>query len=323
MECRGKLLVVVNPISGTHSKKGLKERLGSLLSEAGFDVTAETTRYAGHASELSRKAVSDGYRGVIVCGGDGTVNEVASQLVGTDVAMGIVPCGSGNGLARHADIAADVEKAARIIDAEDIRVCDYGTVNGKPFFCTFGMGFDAAVSDRFAAAASRGKMAYIKSALHEFVNYKARNYRIVADGNELNVNAMIVAVCNANQYGNNAYIAPRASITDGLLDLVIVRDMSKLKTVLAGMELMAGTIFDNSNVLHYPVRNVTIETDSAASAHVDGEPYHFDGTTFSVECHPGKLKLFANPQKAAFRPIVTPVQSMINDIESSVRHLLK
>lgn len=89
------------------------------------------------------------------------------------------------------------------------------------------------------------------------------------------------------------------------------------------MELMAGTIFDNSNVLHYPVRNVTIENDSAASAHVDGEPYHFDGTTFSVECHPGKLKLFANPQKTAFRPIVTPVQSMINDIETSVRHLLK
>lgn len=317
-----RLFLIINPVSGTHSKDGLADRLIEGLSERGFDVTAEFTQCADDATRLAKLAVEQGFDGVLACGGDGTVNETARAMTGTGVAMGIIPAGSGNGLARHINIPIDPMMALDVIAERCVRDCDYGDVNGHPFFCTFGMGFDAAVSDRFAAAPSRGKMTYVKSALQEFVNYRAHPYRIVADGEEIADEAYVVAVCNASQYGNNAYIAPDASITDGLLDLVVIRNVPKASTVVLGVEMMAGTLTDNRALIKRKARNIEIYRDEAGPAHLDGEPFHDAGTDIKVTCHAGGLRLFTTESKTPFRPILTPIQSMVNDLGISLKNLV-
>lgn len=313
-------MLIVNPISGHASGTGLSDKLVEHLVSHGFDVDLRFTRGAFDATVYARQAVAEGYDGVLACGGDGTINETARALIDTVVPLGILPNGSGNGLARHMNIPLDPLDAVDVIAARKIKMCDYGAANNSPFFCTFGVGFDAAVSDRFAASGARGKFTYVKSALQEFISYKPETYRISADGEEIDDKAIIVAVCNANQYGNNAYIAPGASIKDGLLDLVIVRDMDKVNTVIAGVEMLAGTLDDNSHIVRRKVRRVTIERSNEGPAQLDGEPFH-TGRTIDIECRQAGLLLFTNEKKTAFRPIVTPVQAMMHDIEHTIRNL--
>ena len=143
------LTLIINPIAGTLSKRGLDSWLMPRLQDMGYDVSVQYTRYAGHATEIAREAAAAGHYAVLACGGDGTVNEVATGLVGTSTALGILPAGSGNGLARHIGIPVDIWRSLRVIAQNNIADCDYGEVNGRPFFCTFGLGFDAAVSHRF------------------------------------------------------------------------------------------------------------------------------------------------------------------------------
>ena len=309
-----RLFLIINPISGTHSKLSIAHHLVDELRSRGFDVTAEFTLGAGDATRLARQAIDGGYDGVLAWGGDGTVNEIATAMTGTGVPMGIVPAGSGNGLARHLNIPIDSLASVAVIAGRHIVDCDHGTVNGRPFFCTFGIGFDAAVSTRFAASGTRGKLNYVRSALQEFINYESTSYRIIADGEELNDDAFLIAVCNAAQYGNNAYIAPGASLTDGYLDLVVVRKMPRLNLVMLGMELMAGTLREGKGVTTRKVREVTIYTDSRVPAHIDGEPIDNIGNEIHVSCRPRALRLFTNPSETVFHPIITPVQALFNDM---------
>lgn len=317
---RQRLFLIINPISGTHSKEGLDQRITDILNNQGFDVYTEFTRGPGDATTLARRAVAEGYDGVLACGGDGTVNETARAMINTGVAMGIIPAGSGNGLARHIGIPIDPIASLDVIAERRVVDCDFGSVNGTPFFCTFGMGFDAAVSDRFASSGQRGKMTYVRSAFEEFIRYKPQSYRIEVDGEEIAQDAFLVAVCNASQYGNNAYIAPTASITDGLLDIIVIRKMSKAAVFLLGMDLMAGTLGDNRGVIRRSVRRAVIERAVDGPAHLDGEPFSI-GRRIEVECHPGKLRLFTTASKTPFRPLITPIEGMARDIATTLRHL--
>lgn len=318
-----RLFLIINPISGIHTKKGLDEKLVRSLCERGFEVDVEFTKGKGDATNLARMAVEQGYDGVLACGGDGTINETAQALIGTGVPMGIIPAGSGNGLARHIGIPIDPMLSLDVISERFIRDCDYGEVNGRPFFCTFGLGFDAAVSDRFAAASSRGKLTYVRSALHEFINYQARTYRIIADGEEITDRAYIVAICNANQYGNNAYIAPDASITDGKLDLVVIHNPDRMHAVVLGMELMAGTLSEQRGIIKRKVSSVEIRFQNPGPAHIDGEPLSDIGTDIRVDCRAGGLKLFVTKNKAPFRPLITPIQSMVNDMGITLKNIFE
>lgn len=319
-----RLLLIINPISGTHSKRGLDKQLVAKLESLGFSVDVRFTGGPGDATLFASEAVSDrSYDGVLTCGGDGTVNEVAKAITGTGMPMGILPAGSGNGLARHLDLPIDPLAAIDIIGQRNLRKCDYGLVNGRPFFCTFGLGFDAVVSDRFARAQSRGKLTYIRSAIHEFLRYKPQSYSIIADGEAIVDDAMLVAVCNANQYGNNAFIAPEASITDGLLDLVVVRKMPKPAAVVMGMEMMAGTLSNSHNLIVRKVKNVHISRADEGPAHLDGEPLTHNDTEFDISCQSGALTLFTNGSKAPFRPFITPFMATMSDIGVTLRHIFR
>lgn len=317
-----KIFLIINPISGTHSKLPIARHLIEVLNERGFDVTAEFTLGQGDATRLARQAVADGYDAVLAWGGDGTVNETATAMTGTGVPMGIIPAGSGNGLARHLNIPIDSMASANVIAERHIVDCDHGVVNGRPFFCTFGIGFDAAVSTRFAASGTRGKINYVRSALQEFINYEPKTYRIVADGEEIDDDAFLIAICNADQYGNNAYIAPEASITDGLLDLVVVHKMPRLNLVMLSMELLAGTLSEQRGVTRRKVKNIRIHSDFSSEAHIDGEPIPDIGKDITISCHPAALKLFTNPAAMPFRPFITPMQAMLNDMGLAIKNII-
>lgn len=317
-----KALLIINPISGTGKKQGLAEKVSTRLAEVGIVVDNVSTKCAGDATELARKAVGDGYDIVIAAGGDGTINETATALCGTDVTLGIIPCGSGNGLARHLNIPVDLYGALDVIAAGRKECADYGTVAGRPFFCTFGVGFDAAVSHKFAQSKHRGKMTYIKNTFHEYLSFKPEEYVIRANGEVITDRAFVVAVCNASQYGNNAYIAPHASITDGLLDVTIIHYGNILTTALVGLDLMAGTIEKNMLIHTFRTDHLSLERADEGPAHIDGEPMILP-SRLDVVCNKQQLNVFSPGEEDYIHPIVTPAKSMINDTSLAFKSLFR
>ncbi len=315
-----KCLLIINPISGTTNKRGLDKRVARRLESLGLEIETAWTTARGDATRLAGRAVAEGYHTVIAAGGDGTVNETARALCGSDVRLGIIPCGSGNGLARHLDIPIDIEGALDIIAADCPVACDYGTVNSQPFFCTFGVGFDAAVSHKFARQRRRGPLSYLHSTFREFVKYHADEYTISANGQLLTERAFLVAVCNASQYGNNAYIAPHASMTDGLLDVTIVHQGNPLTTALVGVDLLTGYIDRNILIHTFRTSAATISRTDKGPAHIDGEPLVLP-ETIEVACHPRQLTIYTNPNERPFRPILTPLSSMLRDFRLAAGRL--
>lgn len=317
---RKQCLLIINPISGTTNKRGLDKIVSRRLADINLDMDVAWTTARGDATRLASEAVAKGYHSVIAAGGDGTVNETAKALCGSSTALGILPCGSGNGLARHLDIPVDIDAALGIIAEDHIVACDYGTANDMPFFCTFGMGFDAAVSKKFASQKQRGFITYIRSAFTEFKHFNPEEYVISANGAVITENAFVVAVCNASQYGNNAYIAPRASMVDGLLDITIILHGNPITTALVGVDMLTGYINRNTLYHTFQVREATITRKSAGPAHIDGEPVTIGDTT-CIKCHPGALHIYTPSAERPFRPIITPVTSRVKEIGYNIQRL--
>lgn len=316
-----RLMLIINPISGTGSKKGVEETVCKAMADSGHEVDVRLTGARGDATRLAGEAVRQGYYGVLACGGDGTVNETARALCGTDTALGILPAGSGNGLARHLQIPVDISMALKVVASDNVVASDYGTVNGLPFFCTFGMGFDAAVSHRFARQSRRGMLSYIKSAISEYVQYRPSTYTVSANGKLLTEKAFLIAVCNASQWGNNAYIAPEASITDGLLDITIVHSGTAIDAAVMGMDIFTGYINKNTMVHSFRAPACVIYRNNAGEAHIDGEPMMLDDI-LDIKCHRGALRIFTPDQSHRFTPVITPLQEMLKGAGLGIKHLL-
>ena len=318
-----RLLLIINPISGTSKKEGLAELVTQRLSESlGMAIDVKITGAKGDATRFAKEAVELGYYGVIAAGGDGTINETAAALCGSGVALGIIPAGSGNGLARHLEIPIDINLSLDVISENNVIACDYATVNDKPFFCTFGVGFDAAVSDRFAKQKKRGKFMYFKSALEVYLKYRPQEYKICANGEEFTLNAFLVACCNASQYGNNAYIAPAANMSDGKLDVVIMHAGSPIRTIMVGVNLFTGYVNKSTLIQTIQAKDVVIYRKEEGPAHLDGEPCFFE-KVLDVKCHPQKLKIFVpTVRKECVKPLITPLDNALKGLKISMSNLL-
>ena len=301
-----RITLIINPKSGTLSKRGIESWLPGRIERLGYVIDVRHTTGPGDATRIAADCASRGDYGVLACGGDGTVNEVACGLIGSQTAIGIIPAGSGNGLARHLGIPVDISLAVKVIEHNNIQNCDYGTINDRPFFCTFGMGFDAAVSQRFALKNRRGLNSYVQSALDEFIKYKPANYEITIGDKMLTDKAFIVAVCNASQYGNNAFIAPTASINDGMLDVIIVHDGTIFEKAWMGVEMFTGAIGNHGRVKVIRTASLKIRCKDSSAAHIDGEPFSIE-EEINIECVPGRLKIFVPRHEIKFIPILTPM----------------
>lgn len=317
-----KVRLIINPISGTRNKAGLDRMVIDALTPMGWDVEVAYTKGHGDATRLALSAVEKGCKTVIAAGGDGTINETAAALCGTGAILGILPCGSGNGLARHLGIPVDLKEGLKVILENHPIDIDYATVNDKKFFCTCGVGFDAAVSEAFAKKKTRGKLTYIQSTFQTYANYEPEYYTIIANGQKLTEKAFLVAVCNASQYGNNAYIAPSASINDGQLDVTIIHAGNTLSTALVGVDMLTGLIERNMLIHTFRTDNIIIEREKSGPSHVDGEPLEMD-CRLSICCHHNGLRVFTPTVVQPFRPILTPVSSMFNDLRIAVNNLFQ
>lgn len=319
---RTKMALIVNPASGTVPKRKLVPRIVSKLAKSGIDLDVHYTKRQGHATEMARKFSKDNkYSAVVVCGGDGTVNETARGLIGTAMPMGIIPAGSGNGLARHLGIPVDIDRSLRVIAERNTLEIDYGSANGSPFFCTFGVGFDAAVSERFARSKRRGLITYLSSALDEFVRFSPEEYEIEANGNTIADKAFLVVVCNASQYGNNAFIAPTASVTDGELDVTIVYTGNLIQTAKLGVDFLTGYIGKNALINTFRAKEIKIRRKTAGVGHLDGDPSEMP-QTIEVSCHPAGLTVLAPTRQTRFKPIITPISVFCRDIMLGAWRLL-
>lgn len=315
-------LMLVNPISGTRDKKAICDLTASRLKAAGIDLDIVHTQHKGHGAELAKNAADGNTDIVVVVGGDGTVNEVASALMHTGTTLGIIPCGSGNGLARSLGIPMDYEGAINIIAGNHPCAIDCGVAEGLPFFCTFGVGFDAVVTEKFAAGKRRGKMQYVRNALLEFINFTPDHYALEIDGEIYTEEALLIAVCNTSQYGNNAYIAPRASLTDGLLDVTVIRNGPVIQQAMAGIGLLSGQIDRNRYVDTFKAKEVKIIRLKEGPAQIDGEPLTL-GRKVNIHCQPSCLKVLCNGSEPEFQPIITPVQAFFNDMIADLRYLTR
>ena len=271
-EKRRHILAIINPVSGIGSKDKIPRLLDTVVDNNRYEVSIVMSEYAGHAREIAAMAVSQGIDIVAAIGGDGTVNEVGSALCGTDTALAIVPSGSGNGLARHLRISMNASRALQVLNNGMVGKFDYCTINGKPFFCTCGMGFDAEVSYKFSNEGTRGFITYIKTALTEYIKYKPKDYTIDIDGTQMEEQAFVIACCNAAQYGNNAYIAPRATMQDGLIDVTVMHPFSLVESPLIGARLFLRQLGHDHHVSIYRGKRVVIERSNDDIVHIDGDP---------------------------------------------------
>lgn len=220
-ENKRKILFIINPHSGIKSKLGFVDLIEHEIHKD-FIVKARLTQRPEHATEIALDAVESGVDAVVAVGGDGSVNEVGKALIGTDVALGIIPLGSGNGFARHLNIPLNEKAALHTINNFRTQIIDTATVNGVPFLATAGLGFDAQVGWQFANHGRRGFFSYIQITAAELMKYKAKPYKMKIDGEELETTAFLINFANAGQYGNNAWISPSASLSDGLLNICIL-----------------------------------------------------------------------------------------------------
>lgn len=287
-----KICLIINPVSGTESKKNIPEEVAKAFDQRKYDLFIRLTGYPDHATEIAKEAAKDNYKYVLVAGGDGTVNEVAKSLVHTNTTLGIIPSGSGNGLARELGIPLDAQKAIDIILKSHIRSIDYGVANGHIFFCTCGFGFDAFISDRFAEGKKRGPLGYVRNVLESVVDFRSEEYEITSDTETIRERAFILTCANASQYGNDARIAPGASMDDGMINVSILKPLNAIEIPQTTLQLFTNNIDKNSKMTSLITRNLFIKRSRAGVMHVDGEPVS-TGNEIKVETIHQGLKVLA------------------------------
>jgi YegS/Rv2252/BmrU family lipid kinase len=296
MTDKKRIIFVVNPISGTQGKKAILKWIDERIDRSIYDYSIVRTEYAGHASIIAKEAARDGIDIVVAIGGDGTINEIGRSLVHTNTALGIMPCGSGNGLARHLRIPMDPKAAIEIINQGDKCCIDYGKINNIPFFCTCGVGFDAFVSLKFADSGKRGLLTYLENTLHESLVYQPETYEIENEEGTMKYKAFLIACGNASQYGNNAYITPQASLTDGLMDITIMEPFTVLDVPSLSFQLFNKTIDQNSRIKTMRAKKIKIHRTKEGVLHFDGDPL-MAGKELEVEIIPKGLHVIASVKK--------------------------
>jgi diacylglycerol kinase (ATP) len=284
-----KALFILNPAAGR--KRDRQDVIELLEARAAMQPTLiRRCASKGELDGLIAEAAAADCQAVVAVGGDGTVNEIGRRLAGTPLAMGIIPTGSGNGLARHLRVPMSIPAAVRHLDACEPVDIDTASVNGVTFLGTFGVGFDALVAFRFAAAGSRGLRTYLQEGVRAFFGYKPETYRLRLDGEPFEETAFVLTVSNSNQYGNEARIAPLASLRDGLLDVCSLRQAPIVDAPFVVGRLFNGTLHRSSYLCIRKARSVSIERVGEGPAHIDGEPLMM-GRQLEISIHPRSLRV--------------------------------
>ena len=260
---------IINPIAGTGKQVDIKNNILKNIDKNIFDYDIEYTLKPNHATEISRNAIKEKYELIVSVGGDGTASECAVGLIGSETALAVIPCGSGNGFAYHFNVKRNIEDALKQLNNNKIKYIDSCLANNLKFINVSGIGFDAHIANLFASTVKRGFISYIKLTLKELF-YKAKLYKLEYDDISRKVNAFAIVFANASQYGNDARIAPNAIEDDGLIDFVIIKKFPNWKVPLFLIDVMNGKTHLNKNVEIIRTKKMFIESDFPM-VHLDGE----------------------------------------------------
>jgi diacylglycerol kinase (ATP) len=267
-----KIFLIINEFAGYKHSYWAVKKVVPFLKEKGIKVEYALTEYPGHATKLAAWASNEKFDLVVAVGGDGTVNETALGLIGTETPMGIIPMGSGNGLARELGISMNMMKSAHtLIDGKTLQI-DVCMLNNQRFLCTSGIGFDALIADRMSKTSSRGFMKYIQLVVRESILFEAVDVSMKIDGKPVEQPVFLITYANASQFGNNAFIAPKASLTDGLIDVVVVRKFPKIWMPVFAIALFTKLVPRLPFVDCYKAREIELDKASTPYFHFDGEP---------------------------------------------------
>jgi YegS/Rv2252/BmrU family lipid kinase len=276
---------IVNPIAGSGKNKLELEYLYSFFDKKNYIITIKTTKHKKHAIELAKNSIIEKADVIIACGGDGTINEVASSLVNTAIPLGIIPIGSGNGLASNLKIPKTIEKAIKKIIINDQIKIDVGVINNHYFFSNCGVGFDASVVKNYEASERRKLSSYISASLKSIreINYKD-NVEIVINKKTINIKPFMIFMSNSNEMGYNFSLTPKASLTDGLFDVLIISKIRRLKLLLFGLLFLFKKQHLLKEVQSFQAKKLTIKSqeNSFFTTQIDGELYYIDTNTISV-----------------------------------------
>jgi diacylglycerol kinase (ATP) len=291
-----RVLVIINPVSGPRRRgnAAYRGRLASRALEAlGVQADIRFTERVGHAHDLARAGVESGADLVFAWGGDGTINEIGRAVASTPAALGIIPGGSGNGLARQLGIPFSPRRAiARAIGSSG-RLIDAGELGGRMFFNVAGIGLDAHVAAIVATWMNhRGLLPYLTASARDFLRYRSTHYAIQADGLDLRMKALTVAFANSGQYGFGARVAPAAVIDDGLLDLVAIEDRGLVGNVMRVPSMFLGSLNRQRGVTSRQTTTITVGSEAPMLFHVDGEPMN-GGRELTARVHPSVLRVRA------------------------------
>ncbi len=266
-----KIAFVINPNAGVKKKINVIEFIKTHFPKTiPYDLIVWKNK--DDFESVKQQIIAGNYTIVVACGGDGTVNQVASVVAHTPMAMGIFPLGSGNGLARSNQIPLKLIQALEVIAKARVKTIDGALINGTPFFCTAGIGFDALIADKFASSTKRGFATYFKTSISEFFSYKPNTYKITVDGDVLETSAFLITVANAGQWGNDVYISPEATLNDGILHVSILTPFSKLAIAGIGIKLFTKKIHTSAYFISLNGKTIEIEYSGELPVHYDGEP---------------------------------------------------
>jgi len=290
-----KIKFIINPISGTRKKELLETDINKYINHDKFDLDIVYTAYAQHAIELAKEAVEKSYDAVIAIGGDGSVNEVSKALVDSKTALGIVPNGSGNGLAHYLKISINVKKAIEIINEFKVIPIDTVSVNAHLFVSIAGIGFDALVADDFSHVKRRGFFSYLKIIIKNYILYYRKKYIIYIGDKKIKRKAMMITLANSNQFGYNTVIAPDAIINDGLIDVCIIKKIPIYEAGVLSLLLLLKQINMSNRIEIIKANKLSIIQSKNRPIHVDGDPKYI-GKKLDIQINPLSLNVIV-PQK--------------------------
>jgi len=266
---------IINPISGSGNYCIDEELIVANFPKEKFNITFKYTEYKNHAISLTQDSINQKATIIVACGGDGTINEVAGCLVNTSIVLGIIARGSGNGLASNLKISKNIEKAIAAIKNQHILRIDVGKVNDNYFFSNMGIGFDAEVIAQYEKMPTRGLISYVKSSIKAFKSYKYATYKYILENEELSIQPFLFFISNSNEMGNNITITPKASLQDGLLDVIIVPKINKKRMLFFGLLLLIRKHYLLKEVTYKQLDNLIIKRNNTSefNLQIDGELY--------------------------------------------------
>ncbi|HYG17187.1 MAG TPA: diacylglycerol kinase family protein [Bacteroidia bacterium] len=285
-----KIYFLVNPISGGRNKTGFDELVRKTLDLSKYDYKIQSWDNPEKLGEMLDSAIAAGYTTIVAAGGDGTLNQVAAKLAGTNIKMGIVPMGSGNGFARHNGIPMDTMRALERLNTPTVKKVDTILINNQRYVNVAGVGFDAHIGYLFSVASERGFKTYAKIVIRELSRFESQRYKLVIDGNEYIEKAFLISVANGSQWGNNAAIAPEASTRDGLMDVIVMKPFKFYQAPLLAFQMFTKKINRNSLIKSFKAKSVTIYREDNGAVHFDGEPAEM-GSELAFKIEPASLNL--------------------------------